>query len=245
MAGVPNTVVFQGTRRIRVFFTQALAAAAFTSLGYYSVTNTDGLGTSPIAVQAAYAVLGSTNAVELAVDSDLVPGASYNAVFAAVPFADTTTFTGTISAALGLNVSASSNAEPAVDDLSLLVYGRDWQFADTGDFASTGGGDIATIVGQPNWQGAITRRLTSYGLLWAPSYSPRANAFVNAPDAYQQPFAASLVAQARADDRTRTSTAQPTSNLGGVSGAYGFLVTMTGKDKLQPITVSVPMPSAT
>jgi hypothetical protein len=69
-----NAVLFRHERRARLVFTNSLDSAAFTSTAYYSVTNLDGLASSP-AVQKAMGVANSPEVVELQFGADLVPRA--------------------------------------------------------------------------------------------------------------------------------------------------------------------------
>src|SRR6185369_9525815 len=77
-------------RRIRLVFSKTLAAAAFTSTSYYSVTSVDSSGASP-GVVAALAVPDSPYVAELAVSLDLAPGGIYTVATNGVPAMDAST----------------------------------------------------------------------------------------------------------------------------------------------------------
>ena len=235
-----NTLIFRGSRRIRLFFTGALAGGAFTSTALYGVTNTDGLGASPINVVAVFSVSTDPNAVELAIDSDLASGAQYKIQCTAVPCADATNFTGNLIAAVGLSLTAPTNIEPGQNDIDLLLYQRDLLHDGT-DFVEDATGDLATQTGRSNWINALSRRVGSYGLGWDPTYGPRPDQYVDAPQTYSIPFAGSLVAQVRLDDRTQQGTVQTVQDPNDPGGWF-FNIKVTGKDKLDPIELNVAPP---
>jgi len=100
---------------------------------------------------------------------------------------------------------------------------------------------LATVSGRPNWFGAIYRRETSSGITWDPTYSPRADQYVNAPDRFRLPLAGRLVAQARADDRTAQATCTVTQFASDPTGnGWVFALTIVGRDGLDPATINVP-----
>lgn len=241
--GAANTLLFNGARRVRVLCTQSLGTGAFTSTSLYTVTSLDGLGASP-SVNAVFAIAGSPQAVELAVSADLAPGGLYRVAFAAMPFSNGTTFTGSLDGRLPLpSNTPNPQAEPSTGDFDLLFYGRDLLLGDSGDFALDATGDLATIAGQPNWQQAITRRVMSDGIPWDGSYGAKPKDYVNAPTQYQLPLSARIVQQARADDRTLSAQVQLVPNPAGLKGAYAFQLAAQGRDGLSPITVTTPLPT--
>lgn len=250
MAGAINTLMFNGSRRIRCFCTQSLGAGAFSSISYYTVTNLDGLGASPT-VKAVFSIANTPGAFELAISFDLVAGALYELSVVSLPFADTSTFTGSIEAEVPVAANTPDpQAEPSTGDFSLYYYGRDILLSDTGDFALSPTGDLATIYGRVNWEDAILRRVISDGIPWDASYGALPSTFVNAPTQYQLPLSAKLVQQARADNRTLNAQvalipnpgATP-SNPSGLTGQFAFQLTVQGRDGLTPATVTVPAPS--
>ena len=235
----------RGASRVRLVFSAAMAAGAFTSTSYYAVTSTDSLGPNPTVVVAVFAVSGASNIVELAVEPALAAGSVYSFAVTAAPAADASTVTGSLPGSLGLGpVTAAPNLEPqqqtAVD---LILYDRDYVF-DGNDLSLTATGDLATITGRQNWLGAIRRRETSDGLPWDLAYGPRASDYVNAPAPYRLPLAGRMVAQARADNRTKkaTCTVQPFAADASGNG-WLFVLAVVGKDGLDPSTIEIP-PSA-
>lgn len=240
MGGQANTIVFTGaTQRIRVLCTQALAVSAFQSLAYYSVTNLDGMGAIPT-VQAVFAILNTPQAFELQLSYALCPGSQYQVTVTNLPFADSSTFTGSLVA----QVPAQPNTpnpqnEPSTGDLDLLFYGRDIAMTELGDFALLPTGDFQTVKGRPNWRGAVLRAQMSNGVPWNRNYGARPNDYVNAPTQYQLPFSARLVQVARADDRTLSAQVSISSPGGG---KFQFQTTMQGRDGKDPAVVNSPLP---
>lgn len=232
----------RGTSRVRIFFANALAAAAFGGSGtsYWSVSNPDGLGANPTTVVAVFAVSSDSAAIELAVEPPLVPGAQYVFACASIPDADSTTYSGSVGGMIGLPVRTLVNVEPASDDFELLIFGRDLSF-DGSDVVEAPNGDLATTTGRSNWTGAIFRRVTSAGLPWDPSYGAHPDWYVNAPDALRLPLAGAIVAQAMADDRTDTATIKVNPWAADPSGnGWLFQLSATPKDGQGPVAIDVP-----
>jgi hypothetical protein len=198
-----TTVFIRHERRVRLFFTEALAAGAFTSTTYYAIQNQDSLGASP-AVLGALIVPNSPNCVELLLADELVKGAIYVASVAAVPGV-LTTATGSERFRFGATTNAPSNSEPAVSDLELVRFGRDLLWQD-GDYLETVDGDLATIAGRANAQGAIERRLFADGLVWAPQYGPNAEEYVDATPGSMGTLRGSLIQQVVADRRFKSAS---------------------------------------
>lgn len=229
----------RGSRRVRAIFTGALGSGAFTSTSYYSVTASDG-GLNPLHVVAVFAIANSSNAVEMALDTELTGGSLYSIAFAAVPGADASTFTGSQLIRQALDLQALPNVEPETQDVNLLLYGRDLLFR--GDFVQSPSGDLATVAGRPNWLGAMGRRFGSEGVNWDPTYGARADEAVEAPAPLAPAFAGSLAAQARLDDRT--SQASVSLQLSSLDPAgFVFAVAIVGRDGLATQTVRISPPS--
>jgi hypothetical protein len=190
-------------RRLRLLFSAALAAGAFTSTIYYAVASTDSAGANP-SVSAAIAVPNEPNAAELALDPALVAGGSYTVTLTAVPALAGGTCSDSDAFVFGA-APTTTNVEPETDDTDELLYGVDlvWaQGADTGgDYVETADGDLATITGPQNAIGAVERRLRGEPLAWDPTYSARAYDFVDAPPGEAPTLRSSLVTQAREDNR--------------------------------------------
>lgn len=190
---------YRGTRRVRCTFSQALAAGAFTAVTFYAVTNQDGKGVSPNVV-AALQIVSQTNAVELALDADLVNGALYAFVGTAVPAADASTFTGSQPFAVGTPIGRAVNAELLAQDAETLVYGTDcvWTGA---DYLETPQGDLAALAGLQNVEQALPRRVRALGLPWNPAYGARLDEVVGSPPTSQVTARGTLTAQMLRDDR--------------------------------------------
>jgi len=202
-------IVVKHERRLRLVFSNTLAAGAFGSPApaFYVVENQDGRGLSP-GVSAAIVVSGAASNVELALDQDLVAGALYRIAAIAVPATDLSVSTAASDATFRVGVAATPLAvEAKVTDADLLLYGRDCVFSGT-DYIETAEADLATIGGAANACAAIRRRLTGSPLPWAPDYSPRARSFVDAPIASIGGLRGRLEAQAMRDDRVRRCEAK-------------------------------------
>lgn len=239
-----SSLVFTGSpRRVRLLFSGSLAAGAFTSTSYYAVTSADGLASVPIVVETVYAIAGGPNQVELAVSEDWLPGALYTVGVTAVPTTDASDPTASLDGRLPLPLNEPVDVEPQTSDIDLLLYGRDLAFAQNGGFVEDTTGDLATISGRPNWQGAMWRRMTSEGLLWQKSYGPEADLEVDGPSSHARPLAGRYLSQARADDRTASASIDVRSTADGES--WYFAMTIVGIDGLDPKTLEIPPPVST
>lgn len=210
MAIAFSALVVRHERRIRLLFSQALGAGAFgpgSALGtLYVVTCTDGSGGNPN-VAAAIAVPSATTNVDLALDCDLVAGGTYQVATLGVPGADASTSAAAVGAfVFGALTAPTQNVELHEDDIETLVYGVDlvWTGA---DFLETPAGDLATVQGVPNVQGAIQRRLLDEdGLPWDPTYGAKSANYVNGPAPNGLGLVGSLRRQAVSDDRVQSAS---------------------------------------
>lgn len=235
-------VVIRNERRLRLVFSNTLAAAAFTSTSFYTVANQDGLGPD-CGVSAAIIVVGAATNVELALDSDLVDGALYQVSAIGVPATDATTSTAASTTLLRKGTSpAIQNAEPKASDAEVLLYGRDIVWTG-GDYLETADGDLATVEGAPNACGALRRRLLGAPLPWAPGYSPRARSFVDLPLPAINALKGRLEQQVLADDRFEAVTVTLQINDDTPEESV-FVVTPTlrGGKRAEPIYVQVQLP---
>lgn len=248
MATVPLSAQVRGSRRIRIFFTGPLASGAFSSTTPYVVTSTSNIVSVPIVTNAVFAISTDPNAVEIEVNVDLIAGAQYTLTLTNVPTQSAPNFSGTIPIYVGQPIASVAtpqpNVEPETSDIDLLLYGRDLYWNGS-DIQETPGGDLATLWGQNNYLGAITRRVMSNGLTWDPGYGGKIQQYVDAPDVMQTPLAANVVSQARADDRTAQASVTVQQMSGTTDGGqWSVAVQVTGTDGLQPQTINIPLPSS-
>lgn len=235
-----NNSIFRGARRIRLLFSGPLASSAFTSLSYYAVASADNTGPSPISVEAVFAIASDPNAVELAIPVDFTPGGLFLFTCTALPAADSSFFTGSIENRVGQPVVAPPNVEPETSDYAAVLYGID--LAWNGGLQEDTTGDLMQISGRPNWQGAMQRRMISGGLTWDALYGANAEQAIDAPDAFAPALAGQFLAQARQDNRTNQATISFSQNPADVNG-FTFAMQITGRDGLDPIVVTPPLPS--
>jgi hypothetical protein len=125
-----------------------------------------------------------------------------------VPATDASTSTSASDEAFRFGVPTQrQNVEPKVSDFDLLLYGRD--LVHTGlDYLEDVTGDLATVGGQANAQGAVRRRMLGAPLAWAPEYSPRARDYVDAPLPAIGTLRTRLERQALRDDRVKSVSAK-------------------------------------
>lgn len=188
-------------RRVRLVFSNTLAAGAFAATSFYAIENEDGRGPSPTVVQALV-VPGAGSNVELALGSDLAAGALFTLTAVGVPAVDASvsTVASTQKFRFGTKVVPAS-AEPKTTDTELLLYGRDAVWAD--DYVETAEGDLDSVSGVANVQSAQQRRLLGAPLPWDASYGANAYESVDLPTTAVGTLYSRLQSQAIVDDRVR------------------------------------------
>lgn len=238
-------LVVRNERRVRLVFSDALGAAAFgpgTSVAaLYVVTSVDGSGASP-PISAAIPIPNAPGNVDLALGDDLVAGGVYQVATINVPGADgSASPAATEPFTFGALAAPTLNVEQPQDDIDALVYGVD--LVHTGsDYLETGAGDLATVSGIPNFQGAMQRRLTDEdGIPWDQTYGAKSGSFVNGPAASGGTLVSSLRRQSVSDDRVRSASVSWMPDPASPGDNY-FPVTITPRGASAgsaPLTVNV------
>lgn len=232
--------------RLRLLFSGDLASGAFgtPAPAAYVVANQDGTAADP-GVVSAIVVSGSPNAVELALDVDLVAGALYLVEAIGIPGADASTST-ILSAQhvrIGVPRDPTGDIEPKVTEGDLLLYGRDlvWTGA---DYLETAEGDLATIAGVNNAAQALHRRYLGSPLPWAPEYSPNAREFVDVPLPGVGPLRARIEEQGLRDDRVAAVRAELVVTDDEDGAFFDVLTSFVGNRAPAPIKVAITYPAA-
>lgn len=238
-----TTVIVRHERRLRLFFSVNIGGAA-SNPALFAVTAQN--ASVPVGV-AALAVPGTPNAIDLAFDRDLSQGAVYAVAALGVPGVDGSSTsnvpdaTNTLAFGLGTDPTPP-NVENPDDDLGALVYGTDIVFDGT-DYVLLDNGDLATVSGIANYQGAMTRRVAQDAPLpWATLYGGRPGEYVNGPSPLAGTLQGAVLRQAYADDRTKQASvgfaADPTDPS---SMVYQLtLVPKGAADGAIPIAIAVP-----
>lgn len=204
-----NAVLIRSPRRVRFVFTNTLAIGAFTSLSTYSIASVDGSGTVPSFV-FPFMVAGCPNVIELALSDDLTEGVLYRFGAAGTPCTDETT----VPPGPGVTARIGPRPQPprttnesTADDLLAEIYGEDLVW-DGRDLVEAATGDLAVQGGIENVIHSQTRRLTSDGLLWRPSYGAKPRQYVDGPYKSVGAFRGACVQQALQDDRVKQAVAR-------------------------------------
>lgn len=210
MAIAFTALVVRHERRIRLLFSQTLSGAAFgvglAVAALYVVACTDGSGANP-GISAAIPVAHTPNGLDLALNCDLVEGGVYTVTTNAVPGADSSVSSSDVETfTFGALAAPSLNVESSQVDIGALVYGLDLVHSGS-DFVETAAGDLDTVSGVPNVQGALNRRLIDEdGIPWDPTYGAKSADYVNGPAAQGSSLVGALRRQAIADDRVESAT---------------------------------------
>lgn len=192
-------------RRVRLVFTNTLAAGAFgaPAPAAYSIVNVDGKGPDPN-VKAALIVSGSANVVELALEHELVKGALYTISAVGVPAVDLTTTPGgsTLQVRWGVTAKAE-NIEPLARERDDLLYFIDLLW--TGDdFQETPLGDLDRVSGRANVTKALQRGAEACGLPWDPTWGGFLREYVDSPSTIGGTLKGSITAQMLRDPRVKS-----------------------------------------
>lgn len=202
------TAIVRHERRIRLVFSANLAAGAFTSLGWYTITS-DGTAANPPVV-AAYAVPNSPQTVELHLGVDLTQGALYTASAVGVPATGGGGSTPNPSnAQFRVATERGGNdlgAPRQASDLEKRLYGSDLVH-DGNDFVEGPDGDLVKIAGLPVVKGDLRRGIESNGLPWDATHGMHAREFVDAPAPMLDQIPGLAVAYVLRDDRVVSATA--------------------------------------
>jgi hypothetical protein len=223
-------------RRLRLLFDNTPAAGAFTSTAWYTVTSQDNLGTSP-PVNGAIAIIGSPNAVDLALGADLVGGGLYLVAVAGMPCIDSTTCTGSMLFRFGHDLRKQNQEVPS-DDYASLLYGVDLVWSQV-DFVETTDGDLAVISGLANAQQAIRNRAFGAGLLWDRTWGAYARQYVDGTPGSMPNLKGDLVGQALADDRVKQADAQLSFDPNNPYAYFDLNATLIGGETIAPISIQV------
>ena len=192
-------------RRIRCFFSEPVASAAFISTVYYTVTNVDGHALSPDVV-AAIAVANSPNVVELQLGHDLVAGASYDVSAVGVPGTGTSTTQPPSTLRANFSQAPGGGGQPVASQAERILYGADVAF-EAADWREDARGDLAEVAGLASLETDLRNMLASNGLPWAPDFGLQARRYVDGPGPAMAELRGRAESQARADDRVADATA--------------------------------------
>lgn len=193
-------------RRIRVLFTNTLAAGAFgaPAPAWYVIESVDGVGTPPV-VQAAYIISGSPTVVELALATPLVRGALYKLKAEGVPATDaSSTAVGTNSEFRWGLTLPKDNVEPEFQHKQRLLYGIDLLWNGI-DYQETATGDLDRVDGTANVTKALNRAVeTNPGDLgWDTTYGAGAREYVDSPNIAAGTLKGAVSAQVLRDPRVK------------------------------------------
>jgi hypothetical protein len=193
-------------RRLRLGFSESLAAGAYTTLTYYTVTCEDAGGVDPDVV-AAFVVPSSPAVVELALGDELVDGSAYTVSAIGVPASGgSTTPAGSVLPMRPGVVRARPVAISPEDDILAITYGADLVW-DGSDFVEDAQGDLSEVSGRENVHAALKRRLTSDGLPWDSTYGTKPREYVDGSSLAAQQLRGALASQAVQDDRVKRAIA--------------------------------------
>lgn len=232
------TAIIRSDTRLRLQFSSALAAGAFTGTGTITVTSQDALGASPT-IKARLPVLNTPEAIELVLSVPLVEDGLYTVVLTGIPGADLTTASGTENIRLGTTYYVV-NSEINNVDVEAALYGVDlvWTGA---DYLESPNGDLATVAGLANVHGALRRRLVSEGLPWNADYGTKARNFVDGPIASAPAFRGDILRQMLSDDRVKSASVKLDLSDDFVNDANYFVdIKLIGSSNRTDFSIDIP-----
>lgn len=197
------SVIVRSETRLRLNFDVNVSSSAFTGTGTIVVTNLDGVGVNPT-VRGRIPVVGSPISLEIALAPELVDGALYQVSVTGIPTTDSTTATGTLQFTTGQQFNPI-NTEFSNPNVEAALYGVDLVWTGT-DYLETPDGDLATVSGKANLDGALRRRLGSDSLTWDDNYGVKSRQFVDAPNASAPALRGLVLRQMLLDNRVASAT---------------------------------------
>lgn len=223
-----DRILINSDTRVRLVFSGALASGAFAA-SLYTMSDVT-LDASGPTVTAALAVSGQTNQVELVLESSLASGNTAAVNCTNVPAADLSTFTGNLASYFGPVVTFQLNVEPEQNASDVLAFGRDLVH-NGNDYVESANGDLMTVEGIPNVQGALFRRVLAYGLPWDPTFGPKLDDYVDGPNEAAAPATGLIKQQILADDRTQSCTVTLLEDDTAAGGAFFEIVPVLKTDR--------------
>lgn len=226
-------------RRLRLLFTNVLAAGAFGVPGpaYYTVENLDGKAVSPV-VEAALIVSGSPEVVELSLGADLCNGAMYRITADGVPATDaSTTPSGSQEQFRFGTAPTKTKVEPGLRDRERLLFQVDliWNGS---DYEESPTGDLARVEGVPNVTKALWRRVETPGLPWDPTWGVDVREYVDSPSALAVPLRGVVAGQVAQDPRV--SSVKTAVEIQQEKTFIHITPTLKGGTSSEPVSVTVP-----
>lgn len=201
----------------------------------YTAASEGPVAASPT-IRAVYRVANQPSSAELVLDIDLVSGAAYTITMVNVPaLAGGPVFSGTGRLVYSSAQTAVPNVEPIVSDYDVILFGRDLVW-NGNDFEEDVNGDLATIAGIPNAEGALRRRFLGSPLPYAQNYSPNAREFVDSNDA--TPLGSRLREQALRDPRVLSVKVFATEDSDG-NIVFEITPKFIGDRPAEPISVTL------
>lgn len=189
------------TFRVRLTFTNNLAAGAFAAV-FYGFTSLDSMGIDPTVLEAIV-VPNHPAAVELALDYPLVQGARYQLdLTAGVPATDASTAASAVQPFFVPVPRAA--AASRVYEVDASIFQRDLVH-DGEDYVEDPNGDLSAISGPENARQAVRRRVVSNGLPWNRAYGGHPRRHVDAPSGSRDQLRHDLATAALQDDRVRSA----------------------------------------
>lgn len=208
-----RSLFVRSVRRVRVEFSTALAAGAFSSSWFSLVCNDSTTGDPTVVAALPVPALG--NYVELVADRDLPGDASYTlSIAAGVPATDATT----AAAASQLFIIPAESRAPSksvsANDIIDLIFQEDIAHDMVKGHQLAPDGDLASVSGPANVRANLKRGMVSQGLPHRVDWGAGLREDVDAPNVTLPAMRGKIEQQALRDDRI-TACRGDTQDLGG------------------------------
>lgn len=234
-----KSVIIRSNTRIRLEFTSALDSTAFLDTsGTILVESQDGIGVSPD-VQQRIPILFNPVSMELALSVTLAEGGQYKVSIDSIPGQDASFATGEVLFRVGESFSVP-NKEIDIVDVESFLYNIDLVWTGT-DYLEAPNGDLATISGLANVDGALRRRLVCEGLTWDSDYGVGVRNFVDAPTPSIFTLRGEILRQMLKDNRVSEATVRLETPENSIEEADYFVdCKLTGSSNQNGISIQVP-----
>lgn len=232
-----TSLIIRSKTRLRLQFTSALDTTAFTGTGAITIVSLDAIGIDEI-IRERLPVSGNTSAMELVLAYELAQGGSYLLTLTGIPGADATTVTTQDKFAVGEGY-AKINVEFSTPDVETALYGTDLVWSGL-DYVEGTDGDLLTISGRANVNGALQRRLTGEPLPWNRSYGGNIRSYVDSPSASIFTIRGEVLRQMLSDDRVKTATIKLDQTDNVEEATYELVIGLKGASNDSKLVIGVP-----
>ncbi len=236
-----NVVSIVHERRVRLVFSKAILASAFTTTSppYFTFGCENGVGPNPNLV-ARFIVPGAPTVMECQLDVDLAPGGVYSFIAEQVSDSDGAEQSGSEKVYATFGTPTKVTVQGAITESDRLLYGIDLQY-EGADFVEGPDGDLAHTSGPALVRRDLWHRTLSDGLPWEPTFGVHARGWIDGAPGAVYTLRGRTADQMLEDDRVRDVEVKVTQDDTKGEATVDIRPTLIGDaavSSVQPITQS-------